>query len=496
MTNKSRFFLSIFILVGFCVFGYLSNSVSKETFSSITTELTLRQAVDLAKEEVYKWNPNAQLSNIVSVDNPEEKNKTDGIDGKRRYWNLQFVAQIEKKSMGLTIHDGQIVNKWYGEDDSGRGFDIPSIFDSSDALKKTIALYNIKPGKGWAGGYHFQLAKQKEKLVMTVFGRDSKNNFSRVDFDILTGEITSALHKVPYGGGFYSGNSNAPLFNDEQTTLIGSVMSPNFVSDKSLFLWGIRNESNSPFIEMSKDGGLSWININIQNLNNIVNVQFSDNYKQDRTVFITTNDRILKSTNLGNIWEIIYVSKQEIISSFWDSNKFAILTNNNNVLVSSDEENWVSFDTPEGGSNILINSNGSLILKTIDSIYARNADVWTNIKVPFKNPYGEPKHISDKLMINSYNTIGLQDDFTGEWNITRTLYQIENVWLVQNSEFSQDPTIYAYSKDGRLFRIQKGGGSFQVKLSNKGTIAQIINASNNLFFLMNPILEWENWVKG
>lgn len=495
MANRSRLLLSIFILAGFVVFGLLWSSISRPTIQSVTgEELSLRQAVDLANQEVLKWNSKAQLANVISVDNPETSNKIDGNDGKRRYWNLQYVVQSEKKSMGVTIHDGQIINKWSGQENSDRGFDIQGHFDSSDALKKAIALYDIHPGKGWAGGFHYQLTKQNKMLVMTVFGRDSESNFSRVDFDILTGQVVSALRKIPYGGGLYSSNSNSPLFNDSHTILVGSAISPNFVSDKTIFIWGVRNDTNSSFLKMSKDGGSSWVELNVPKFKSVVNVQFSNDFINDHTVYLTTNKQVLMSESSGDSWKEIFNSKQEIISSNFVTNKFTILTNNNDVLVSTDGGKWVTHKTPEGVTSVLINSKGNLILRTSNNIYTSVTDSWNNLKIPFEKPYGEIRHYSNKLMIYSSNKVGLLDESTGKWSVFNTLYQIDNAWLVQES--TNDPTIYAQSKNGEIFRIQKGGGSFQVNIPTKGSITQILSSPNKLFYLMVPTYEWENWEKG
>ncbi|MGE7625393.1 hypothetical protein ACQKMD_21060 [Viridibacillus sp. NPDC096237] len=73
--------------------------------------------------------------------------------------------------------------------------------DSSDALQLAKDKYGLKQGKDWATGYHFTLDSIDGKPILTVFGNDGDNRFTRISFNAQNGDVVSAIHKLPYGGG-------------------------------------------------------------------------------------------------------------------------------------------------------------------------------------------------------------------------------------------------------------------------------------------------------
>ncbi|MDR0266574.1 hypothetical protein [Paenibacillus sp.] len=89
------------------------------------------------------------------------------------------------------------------------------------------------------------------------------------------------------------------------------------------------------------------------------------------------------------------------------STKLAILTNNNEAIVLNVDGKWVTYKALAGGVDLLVNSNGFLILRTNDSIYLRDQNEWLNLKVHFDKPYGEPKQFSNRLLTPSLYKIGI-----------------------------------------------------------------------------------------
>lgn len=79
-----------------------------------------------------------------------------------------------------------------------------SLIDSKEALEIARNKYKLKPGEGWAIGYHFTLNKVSGADVMQVFGRDISNNFTKISIDAKTKEVLSAIHKVTYDGVTYN----------------------------------------------------------------------------------------------------------------------------------------------------------------------------------------------------------------------------------------------------------------------------------------------------
>ncbi len=80
----------------------------------------------------------------------------------------------------------------------------------------------------------------------------------------------------------------------------GVVISPNFAEDKTLFISGVNK------LYKTIDGGQTWqIIINKTSLNDAVLLQLaiSPNYGQDQTIFAGTNKGIFKSIDGGKIWK-------------------------------------------------------------------------------------------------------------------------------------------------------------------------------------------------
>lgn len=53
------------------------------------TELSLKQAIELAYPSALKWNKNAQLLDAINID-LDKPGKSIGSNGKRKHWNISF----------------------------------------------------------------------------------------------------------------------------------------------------------------------------------------------------------------------------------------------------------------------------------------------------------------------------------------------------------------------------------------------------------------------
>ena len=76
--------------------------------------------------------------------------------------------------------------------------------DSSDVLQIAKEKYGLKQGEDWATGYHFTLDNIEGTPILTVVGNDRDNRFTRISFNAQNGNVVSAIHKLPYGGGLIS----------------------------------------------------------------------------------------------------------------------------------------------------------------------------------------------------------------------------------------------------------------------------------------------------
>lgn len=487
------YILLILLVISISVFLYMKHIPTKANDLSNYKELTLRQAIKLAETEALKWNPNAKISFVGSVDNPEESGKIDGNNGKRRFWNFDFMDSKSKKHMGLTIHDGKIINKRYTTEDA-IVFNVPNTsFDSPVALKIAKSQFNLKPGKGWAGGYHFEIDRLGGENVLTVVGRDSNGNFARVYFDISTGKVVSAERKEPIGGGLFIGNSKKPLFYDKYHPLTGSSVSPNFTEDKTIYIWGYSQNSDKSFIKVSKNGGISWSNVSIPS-SSLQDIEFSTDYKKDHTIFIITANSILKSNNDGSSWNIFLKTKSEIRNVFVRSNRFSVLTEKNILLSENYGKKWITENLLEDSYFPFINSRGELLLVTVSKIYTLKSGKWVAVTYPFENANGAPKMLDDKLMIFSINKIGIYNEKLSEWNVINSKYPIENAWFIETTDKSQ--LIYMLSKTGKLYSVNQGGDMNEIVSPGNGYIVNILgNREKGLYFVIAPEYEWKKWVR-
>ncbi|SUY65468.1 hypothetical protein [Clostridium tetani] len=243
------------ISVTFKIYGHKNKCVSNK--HEQIKALTLKDAYNVALVKITTLDSNSKLYFITSVDEPDS-NTSCGLDGKRRYWNFIFNVPKANKQFIITIHDGQVVNYNTSKNplDENDLIDLTQLkVDNTDAVKKAILEYNLKPGLSWARGYNFVLAKIDGKIILTVVGNDKDGNFSRININSTTGDIVSAIHKISTGGGLFRNNSQLPIFQSQTTILTGASYSDK---NGTIGVWGYENTDNSnvlPILSLTEDGG-------------------------------------------------------------------------------------------------------------------------------------------------------------------------------------------------------------------------------------------------
>lgn len=71
----------------------------------------LFEAYQIAYAEALNWDASAKPYFITTVDDNIESSIMKGEDGKRNYWNFDFVIVNTNRHLILTLHDKTIVNK-------------------------------------------------------------------------------------------------------------------------------------------------------------------------------------------------------------------------------------------------------------------------------------------------------------------------------------------------------------------------------------------------
>jgi hypothetical protein len=202
--KKFVILVEIFILV----FIFIYQLIIKDNNTQNKNSISMKEAYHIAYEAIHKEYPQALLYSMGSADssqNPEDK--TAGKTGLRRYWNLDFtipnttdhwIVFIRNKKVkdiikviGFSMNKADLIE------------DMASLISTKQALQIAKNEYKIKPGEGWAIGYHFLLYKESGVNIIVIVGRDNSNNFARISINAKTKEVIDAIHKVTYDGVTY-----------------------------------------------------------------------------------------------------------------------------------------------------------------------------------------------------------------------------------------------------------------------------------------------------
>ena len=120
---------------------------------------------------------------------------------------------------------------------------------SVNSVDETKEKYGLKQGKDWATGYHFTLDNIDGAPILTVVGNDRDNRFTRISVNVQNGDVVSAIHIVPYGGGLLYKRNGTDNLTKKGMAITGVVAGNN-----NLVVWGDKKPTqfsitNEPFIE-------------------------------------------------------------------------------------------------------------------------------------------------------------------------------------------------------------------------------------------------------
>lgn len=164
--------------------------MSNELYGANAVDLF--DAYQIAYAEAIKWDKAALPYFITSVDDSIDDEFVKGENGKRRYWNFDFVVENTNKHLIITLHDKAIVNQIEAESNVNKDciIDIDKLNISTvEAILIAKETYGLLPGTDWAQGYHFVLKKEGMVLVLTVVGLNESGKMSRVFFNAETGAV-------------------------------------------------------------------------------------------------------------------------------------------------------------------------------------------------------------------------------------------------------------------------------------------------------------------
>ncbi|OGO78690.1 MAG: hypothetical protein A2Y23_03570 [Clostridiales bacterium GWB2_37_7] len=431
----------------------------KDNESPTNKALTLEQVYKLSFEKAQSWDGQALLANISSFDRADIDSYRDVVNGKRRFWNVVFNSPKVNKSYLLTIEDGKIVDEKVVDEEISiiELLEIDNFkFDSLYMLKKAKKLYKLDPGKGWANGYHFTLRKINNKPIITIIGEDSKGYFSRVHFDLNTGDVEVAEHKIPVGGILYLEDKKIALNPNNSALVFNISMSPYFSEDKTIIASTIVDPltPNAHYqLFLTKDGGYNWKLLDFKANSN--KVYFSNNYRVDNKIYAVTMDNIYISQNSGTSWDALLKDSVEIVDAYNIGSTFAVLSREKLFISSDNGDSWKVIDIPENTWRVKIKPDGTLFIVSVTEIYKSVDGKWINVENPCGDDLLDLEIVNNDLICYSQKSIAILNGNTEKWKvIPNTLGQIKEVYkdLVSN-------TLYIIYDNKTVFILNVGGVS-------------------------------------
>lgn len=430
------------------VFLVLVNFSSRESIAS-NGETTLKEAIDIGFQRAKEWNVNTTLTKVTSVD--ETMGGSRGEAGKRFNWTLFFVVPGTDDYVIIGVSEKKI---WLFR--PGKQSPYPTIpydkikLDSSDALQLAKDKYGLKPGKDWATGYHFTLDSIDDKPILKVYGNDRDNRFTSISFNAQNGDVVSANHKLPYGGGLVSRRNGTDNLTKKGMAITGVVAGKN-----NLVIWGDKkptqfSTTKQPFIEWSHNDGKKWIKLRA---NNYVTHAWTN--RNDQLYVVTEKELWLGITSKSKGTKILSLDHPIEIIDYSINNHIAVLSKGKIYYTTNQGESWEQAIVPQPFSVVQISDNGDLLGLTEErKILQKTNDKWNEITMPNSNdrPY-DMKVVNNRLYITTQSGIWSRNIQEGNWRkiqvdemVVRLIKKGEKLFGITN----RDEAIYSINtKDER-----------------------------------------------
>lgn len=456
--------------------------------------ISLNEAFEIAYNEAKKWEENAELFTLSSVDNEDMTKEDDGHDGNRRFWNFTFIVPREEKQLIISIHDKKITNKL-----SEKGPAINSEFikkeeiniTSKEALEETMKYFDVNAGQGWAGGYHFTLNKQDNIVVLKVICSDKDGYFSNFLFNSTTKEMISALHKVPIGGGVLKNKNYIKLNNGNQVSGLDITMSPNFENDETMIASYIVDpyKSNMALVaSITKDGGTTWEDLNIKDY--FTKIVFSDNFNIDKSIYAIAGNNLIRTNNYGIEWQDVFTMKSQILNINLYKEKILLNCENSLYLSKDRGVSWKKLDTPGQVNLDTINSNGDIYIYSNNRIFREENGSWDELEISIPGDIKGVKFSNDNLIFYSENSINLFNLKSSELSTIDNLEDVDNVFLINSGN------LYYSLGDKSLINLTRSNDLWiakNVDINIKGKLLNlnIKESTGDLYLCVDSEGKWE-----
>lgn len=399
--------ISCFLIVIFLV---IVNLIGHEGIAS-DREITLKEAIQLGLDRAKKWDENAYLVMLTSVD--EDMGGTRGATGKRYKWTLSFETTSTDQQLFIFISKGEISGIHEGKGPSSEAIKLDDIkFDSPYLLKIAKEKYDLQKGVDWATGYHFTLDSIDGTPILKVFGNDRDSRFTSISFNAQNGDVVSANHKLPYGGGLISKRIGTENLTKKGMAIMGVIAGNN-----NLVVWGDKkptqfSTTKQPFIEWSHNNGETWTELHANNY--VTHAWFDMN---DQLYVATEKELWAGTTSKSKGTKILSLDQSIEKIDYSTNNHIAVLSNGKVYYTTNQGERWEQAIVPKPLYVVQISDNGDLVgLTEKRKILQKINDEWTEITMPNSND--EPldmKVINNRLFITTQSGIWIRDLQEGNW---------------------------------------------------------------------------------
>jgi hypothetical protein len=441
-------------------FLFFLNFVGREGMAS-DGEITLKEAINIGLERAKEWNVNATLTRVNSVD--ETMGGSRGETGRRFKWFMIFIVPGTDDYVLIGISEKKITVFRPSKQSADPTIPYDEIkLDSSDVLQLAKDKFGLKQGKDWATGYHFTLDSIDGTPILTVFGNDRNHRFTRIAFNAQNGDVVSAIHKLPYGGGLIS-----KRIGNDNLTKKGMAITGVVAGNQYLVIWGDKkptqfSTTNQPFIEWSHNNGETWTELQA---NNYVTQAWLD--MNDRLYAATEKELWADITSKSKGTKILSLDHRIENIDYSINNNIAVISNGKVYYTNNQGESWEQGILPKPFHVVQISDNGDLVGFTEEKkILQKTNDGWNEITMPHSNDVPEDmKVINHKLYITTQS---------GIW--TRNLQ--EGNWVnIQVGEI----VVKFIKKGEKLFGItQRGEAIYSINMKDEGESEKVFDARDSI----------------
>ena len=245
-----------------------------------------------------------------------------------------------------------------------------------------------------------------------MLGNDRDNRFTRISFNAQNGDVVSAIHKLPYGGGLLSKRNGTDNLTKKGMAITGVVAGNN-----NLVVWGDKkptqfSTTKQPFIEWSHNNGETWTELQA---NNYVTHAWFD--RNDQLYAATEKELWAGITSKSKGTKILSLDHTIENIDYSINNHIAVLSNGNIYYTTNQGESWEQAIVPKPFYVVQISDNGDLVGLTEErKILQKTNDGWNEITMPNSNDEPEDmKVINNRLFITTQSGIWTRNLQEGNW---------------------------------------------------------------------------------